>query len=49
MVALNGVFNVYSQWWMCNGISTMVFMLSGIFTYVFYSVSGGHTCSEQIR
>ncbi len=49
MVALNGVFNAYAQWWMCNGMSTMALMFSGIFTFVFYSVPGQHTCSEPMR
>ena len=25
----------FAQWWMCNGISTMVLMLNGIFTYIY--------------
>ena len=37
-----------AQWWMCNGISTVVFMLNVIFTYVLYSVSGGHIFCNHV-
>lgn len=37
-----------AQWWMCIGISTMLFMLNGICTYVLYSVSGGHIFCNHV-